>query len=311
MHTNPEVLALVALGEREAASSEDLDHIAHCPSCERELSELGHLSRSAGPSPITSRWRRRARRCGTGSGTSSASARSSPPIWCHPPPPTRGPAIAAAAPSPRRLPAPDSPATAAAPESPATRPSSRFRLRRTTRAHRRHRCRHGRARSGSTGPHRAGVGCSASPWPPCLALLAGIGGTLAWQQFTANDTVVTSAPLQALPDWSGAAGEVTLEEDAAGRPVPGDHHGDPTTGGRDPAGLVGRLHGHEDDPDRAVVPGGAALPAAEGSGRDPFPAGGHLRPATGRRPRALRQLHRPRDPAGLSRSPRRGLADRA
>ena len=44
MHTNPEVLALVALGEQEAASSEDLDHIAHCPSCERELSELGHLS---------------------------------------------------------------------------------------------------------------------------------------------------------------------------------------------------------------------------------------------------------------------------
>ena len=30
MHTNPEVLALVALGEREAATPEELDHIAHC-----------------------------------------------------------------------------------------------------------------------------------------------------------------------------------------------------------------------------------------------------------------------------------------
>jgi hypothetical protein len=44
MHTDPEILALVALGEREAATPTDLDHIAHCTACERELAELGHLS---------------------------------------------------------------------------------------------------------------------------------------------------------------------------------------------------------------------------------------------------------------------------
>ena len=52
-----------------------------------------------------------------------------------------------------------------------------------------------------------------------LALLAGIGGTLAWQQFTSDDTVISSAPLEPCPTWSGAAGEATLEEDAAGRQV--------------------------------------------------------------------------------------------
>lgn len=44
MHTNPEVLALVALGERDAASAEELDHISHCATCGREVSDLGHLS---------------------------------------------------------------------------------------------------------------------------------------------------------------------------------------------------------------------------------------------------------------------------
>ena len=52
-----------------------------------------------------------------------------------------------------------------------------------------------------------------------LALLAGIGGTLAWQQFTSNDTVISSAPLEPLPAWSGAAGVATLEEDAAGNKI--------------------------------------------------------------------------------------------
>ncbi len=52
-----------------------------------------------------------------------------------------------------------------------------------------------------------------------LALLVGVGGTLVWQQLTSAETVISSAQLQALPDWTGAAGEVTLEEDAAGNKV--------------------------------------------------------------------------------------------
>ena len=44
MHTDPEVLALVALGERDAATPEELDHIAHCDSCGRDVDELEHLT---------------------------------------------------------------------------------------------------------------------------------------------------------------------------------------------------------------------------------------------------------------------------
>jgi hypothetical protein len=192
MHTNPEVLALVALGEREAATSEDLDHIAHCRSCEQEVSELGHLSQVGRtisdhftletPSPAV--WDRIRDQLGIGSEFSSALV----------PPPT-GDA--------------ETDEGAAEPEPPASRslvavPSSTDqpvpeRIDRPTPARRR----------------VLSLALAAG-----LALLAGIGGTLAWQQFTStSDTVISSAQLQALPDWSGASGEATLEEDAAGNKV--------------------------------------------------------------------------------------------
>ena len=205
MHTNPEVLALVALGEREAASSEDLDHIAHCPSCERELSELGHLSRVGRtisdhftletPSPAV--WNRIRDQLGFGSEFSSD--------LVPPPVADLGNSDRAAAESPasRPLVAVPSPTDDSAAS--------------------------GRAQAAPPGPAQARSGAERLDGPPsrrrrvlslalaaALALLAGIGGTLAWQQFTSNDTVISSAPLQALPDWSGATGEVTLEEDAAG-----------------------------------------------------------------------------------------------
>ena len=202
MHTNPEVLALVALGEREAASSEDLDHIAHCPSCERELSELGHLSQVSRtisdhftletPSPAV--WNRIRDQLGFGSEFSSDLV---PPVVGR----EAGDRPAAA---------PQSSATAAAPESPATRPlvavpspadepaETPERLDRPTPSRRR----------------VLSLALAAG-----LALLAGIGGTLAWQQFTSNDTVISSAPLEPLPAWSGAAGVATLEEDAAGNKI--------------------------------------------------------------------------------------------
>jgi hypothetical protein len=53
-----------------------------------------------------------------------------------------------------------------------------------------------------------------------LALLAGVGGTLAWQQLRPpSETVIATAPLQALPDWSGATGQATLEQGSAGQQV--------------------------------------------------------------------------------------------
>ncbi len=202
MHTNPEVLALVALGEQEAASSEDLDHIAHCPSCERELSELGHLSQVSRtisdhftletPSPAV--WNRIRDQLGFGSEFSSDLV----------------PPVVGLEAGDRPAAAPQSSATAAAPESPATRPlvavpspadepaETPERLDRPTPSRRR----------------VLSLALAAG-----LALLAGIGGTLAWQQFTSNDTVISSAPLEPLPAWSGAAGVATLEEDAAGNKI--------------------------------------------------------------------------------------------
>ena len=209
MHTNPEVLALVALGEREAASSEDLDHIAHCPSCERELSELGHLSQVSRtisdhftletPSPAV--WNRIRDQLGFGSEFSSDLV----------PPP-----VTDLGTGDRPAAAPQSPMTASPTQTPATRPLAAVPSPADEQA----------ASQALSGPERLdrptrgrrrvlSLALAAG-----LALLVGIGGTLAWQQFTStSDTVISSAPLQALPAWSGAAGVVTLEEDAAGNNV--------------------------------------------------------------------------------------------
>ncbi len=196
MHTNPEVLALVALGEREAATSEDLAHIAHCATCERELSELGHLSQVGRtisdhftletPSPAV--WNRIREQLGFGSEFSSDLV-----------PPSVGDATIN-----HRDPV--------SPLSPVTRPlvavpplpdagesdSTVERLDRPTPGRRR----------------VLSLALAAG-----LALLAGIGGTLVWQQLTSRESVISSAQLQALPAWSGAAGVATLEEDAAGNKV--------------------------------------------------------------------------------------------
>jgi hypothetical protein len=197
MHTNPEVLALVALGERDAATSEDLDHIAHCVSCGREVSELGHLSQVSRtisdhftletPSPAV--WNRIRDQLGFGSEFSSDLV----------PPPVvdagTGGRASAAAESPVSPVSPVRRPLAAVPtptDEPATAPE---RIDRPTPGRRR----------------VLSLALAAG-----LALLAGIGGTLAWQQLASTDTVISSAPLQALPDWSGATGEVTLEEDATG-----------------------------------------------------------------------------------------------
>ena len=44
MHTNPEVLALLALGEQTAATPSDREHIAGCEACSAEVDELAHLA---------------------------------------------------------------------------------------------------------------------------------------------------------------------------------------------------------------------------------------------------------------------------
>jgi hypothetical protein len=170
MHTNPEVLALVALGERGAATPADLDHIAHCESCGREVTELGHLTqvgRSISdhftletPSPEV--WDRIRTQLGFGADFSSNLV----------PPPS---------------------ATAA--------PVSTYGA--TTAPPRRHR--------------RTALALVVAD---VLALLAGVGGTLAWQGLRPlTDTVIASTALEASPGWRGATGNATLEEDPTGRKI--------------------------------------------------------------------------------------------
>lgn len=181
MHTNPEVLALVALGERDAASAEELDHISHCATCGREVSDLGHLSQVGRtisdhftletPSPEV--WDRIRAQLGFDGDFSSDLL---PPSGSPSFPPLTVVRTADDEPdaTPERLDAP------------------RVERRRVL-----------------------SLGLAAG-----LALVAGVGGTLAWQRVTAApDTVISSAPLQALPAWSGATGEATLEQDPAGNKV--------------------------------------------------------------------------------------------
>ena len=182
MHTDPEVLALVALGERDAATPEELDHIAHCDACGRDVDELEHLT-SVGrtisdhftletPSPEV--WNRIRTQLGFREDFSSDLV---------PPAVPTDSAASAATPSPVSAdPEPDH-AVEAAP------PRRRRRL--------------------------VSLALAA-----VLALLAGVGGTLAWQQLRPlGETVLASTTLDALPDWTGATGQATLEEDASGRQV--------------------------------------------------------------------------------------------
>lgn len=182
MHTDPEVLALVALGERDAATPEELDHIAHCDACGRDVDELEHLT-SVGRSisdhftletPSPEVWNRIRTQLGFDDDFTSDLVPPAVPPETAAPDPTSPPVI--------------------------------------------------------TAPPTDHLEPSALPWrrrrlvslalAAVLVLLAGVGGTLAWQQLRPlGETVLASTPLDALPDWQGATGEATLEEDASGRQV--------------------------------------------------------------------------------------------
>lgn len=184
MHTNPEVLALVALGERDAASAEELAHIARCATCGQEVSDLGHLSQVGRtisdhftletPSPQV--WDRIRAQLGFDADFSSDLV---PPST-----PSSAPALSTYPPLTVVRTAEDEPPPAERLDEP--RPDRRRVL---------------------------SLGLAAG-----LALLAGIGGTLAWQQLRPPaETVISAVPLNALPAWTGARGEATLEQDADGR----------------------------------------------------------------------------------------------
>lgn len=192
MHTNPEILALVALGERDAASADELNHIDHCEICGQEVTDLGNLTRVGRtisdhftletPSPQV--WDRIRDQLGFSDEFSSDLV----------PPATKadGPSAVSAPTA-----APNSSTADAAPPDGASVTPERLDL-----------------------PPRRQRRILSLALAAGLALLAGVVGTLTWQQLRPLDqTVLTSTALDALPDWTGATGEATLEEDASGRKV--------------------------------------------------------------------------------------------
>jgi hypothetical protein len=180
MHTDPEVLALVALGERDAATPEELDHIAHCDACGRDVDELGHLT-SVGrtisdhftletPSPEV--WNRIRAQLGFHDDFSSQ--------LVPPPAGTQSPTDLA------------DPSPTVAGEAPTIDLSNSARRRKR---------------------RMLSLALAAA-----LVLLAGVGGALVWQRlWQGGETVVSAVQLNALPDWAGATGEAQLEQDADGK----------------------------------------------------------------------------------------------
>ncbi len=186
MHTNPEVLALLALGE-DSASPAERAHVDTCPICTRELAELAHLAgvgrevESATPleSPSPEVWRRIQAELGF----QVRSTESAEPLT-----PVRG-----ATPETGQHDGTTSTAPAAVRDlDPAGRgPGGRTRGRRVL----------------------------ALALAAVLALIVGIGVGLGWNRLSQpTPTVVGEAQLEpAAPDWTGSTGEATLERDADGQ----------------------------------------------------------------------------------------------
>ena len=182
MHTNPEILALLALGDQSAANQHDRDHIAGCEVCSAEVAELAHLAgvgrstdaqmRIESPSPEV--WRRIATELGLEESASAVTPSQPTANDAHPTPAT----IEPNAPTPVAAPTP------------------------IGSAHNRRR-RH----------------ILASAVAAALALIVGVAGGIAWERRMPPETVVAQADLGALPDWAGARGHATLERDSAGNQV--------------------------------------------------------------------------------------------
>lgn len=200
MHTNPEVLALLALGE-DSATADERAHVETCPICTREVAELAHLAgvgrevEDATPleSPSPEVWRRIQAELGF-------SVTRSEVIRTRPPEPVPTPAVG-------EIPPPD-------PEPEVTDPPRRL----------------SDAMPGRTRGRRV----LALVLAAALVLIAGIGIGLGWNSLSRpTPTVVAEAELTpAAPAWDGSAGQATLERNTSGqqllvvrldtpRPVPG------------------------------------------------------------------------------------------
>jgi Anti-sigma-K factor rskA len=233
MHTNPEILALLALGEDSAASEADRSHIASCAICTNEVAELGHLAevgraakgsdRLLTPDPRV--WDRIREEIGLKDHVEHPLDQVS--LVTNP----QEPSVASPAPEPV-APGGSVPTTGAVV----------------------HELRPGANRKGGTRGRRLIALAVAA----AVALVAGVGIGLGIDRLRRPEpTVLDRTELAPLPEWPDSSGQATLERDAdgvrilmvdlsTGRPLDGRQQGwliDPDSGDMVTLGLMSQLRG--------------------------------------------------------------------
>jgi hypothetical protein len=196
MHTDPDILVLLALGEEGVADPDDLDHLAHCPVCESEVTTLRRtvsLGRSLGDpvtlhTPAPQVWDRIRAQTATANGERAVRGLVTPSDDQVTGGSGGAPVVVA---------------DTASEAGPATDPSSSVRPM------------IGRSRVARPDRIRRVLTVAVAAG---LALIVGVVATLALQRGLApTDTLLAATQLSALPDWSGSTGEAELELDADGR----------------------------------------------------------------------------------------------
>lgn len=199
MHTDPEVLTLLSLGDETGSSAADLAHIEQCPVCAAELRRFREVVAVA--RTVTDGYTLETPRPQVWDAI-RAELGLDPEFTSHlvPPPaaePTTRPHLAAVPSSPRTPPSAVSSGFTDDDRQTASGSARRDRAR----------------ASGRTFPRFLTLAIAAA-----LALVVGVTGTLLAQRaLQPADTVIASTPLAALPDWAGSSGTAELERDSDGR----------------------------------------------------------------------------------------------
>lgn len=196
MHTSPDVLALIALGE-DAGTYVETDHVTTCPSCSKEVSELARIAdvgRSATSAdtlvaPAPEVWERISAELGLSLPTSRAASSPAPTV--------RQPAAHAWQAAPPSGGTPQTPTgVSSVSDLSARRGSSPTPPRQTSAARR-----------------FAALAVAAG-----LALVVGIGVGISYEQRVVKPVtrVIASAQLKAMPKWAGTTGRAEVTADGRG-----------------------------------------------------------------------------------------------